>query len=49
MICEARLCRENNEGYCMAASYVTINPTGECEMYEPIVKHEERDDKDDED
>lgn len=49
MICEAMRCRENIDGFCMVDSYVTISQNGECEMYDPIAKNEERDDKDDED
>ena len=32
MRCEVLKCRENENGYCMASSYVTITAKGECDM-----------------
>ena len=31
MRCEVLKCRENENGYCMASSYVTITADGECD------------------
>ena len=37
MRCECYECRENEGGYCLCSSYVTITVNGECDsMYIPI-------------
>lgn len=46
MRCEVLKCRENEDGYCMASSYVTITANGECDMMDVPMTQESEDKQD---
>lgn len=46
MRCEALKCRENENGYCMVSSYVTITAEGECDMMDVPTTQESEDKQD---
>lgn len=44
MRCQVLNCVENENGYCMASSYVGIDETGQCDSIRIVVKEEVEED-----